>query len=247
MKSFNIPSPFVYSGWYIRENMSPALIICHSNFPWVILGRSWLMSDQQKTLCCDDIRSTSSRLWLEDISSTELISIVSPTVPQEVMLEAGSGAVKGKAAANTFRLYEVTGSRKETHCAATGTMSVCLFSLAVSQRRFRGKEKGGGETLQGCPLKNVCQAFIVTAIIYRNSGRPWMWFSSCCRLCLSGALRNRFMETDWRVLGNESVVICANCDTWTPTTLVRLGGDFLLFVLLSQTLPHGRSNQHSPC
>lgn len=62
-------------------------------------------------------------------------------MPQEVMLKAGNGAVKGKQAANAFELSEVTGIRKEVCSAATGTTSLCLFSLSVSRNRFRGKER----------------------------------------------------------------------------------------------------------
>lgn len=95
------------------------------------------------------------------------------------MLEAGSGAVKGKEAANTFSLNEAAGGRKETYNIATGTMSVCLFSLTVSQKTFRGKENveeveewaNTGMSFE----ENVCQAFIVTATIYRNTGIPWLW------------------------------------------------------------------------
>lgn len=104
------------------------------------------------------------------------ISIVPPPPPppaasQEVMQATGSGAVKGKEAANTFRLYEVTASRKETKCAVTWSYE-CLFIFPL-RSGFMGK-KGGGGTLQGCPLKHACQAFIVTANIYSNSGIPWM-------------------------------------------------------------------------
>lgn len=112
--------------------------------------------------------------------------------------------------------------------AAGRKLAVLLLELwasvyfpSLSLRRGLGGKKRWRGALLGCPLKNVCQAFIVTANIYRNSGIPWMWFS---RLCLSGALRDGLMETDWRLLGVESVVICANCDTWTSTTLlVSLG------------------------
>lgn len=80
-------------------------------------------------------------MWLEGICHPKSSFPLSARVQQEVMLEAGSGAVKGKEAANTFGLYEVTSRRKETCSAATGTMSLCLFSLTVSQKTLREKEK----------------------------------------------------------------------------------------------------------
>lgn len=72
------------------------------------------------------------------------ISIVPlpPTaLSQEVMQATGSGAVKGKEAANTFRLYEVTASRKETKCAATWNYE-CLFIFPL-RSGFMGKKAGG--------------------------------------------------------------------------------------------------------
>lgn len=132
-------------------------------------------------------------------------------------------------------------SRKETPCFATGTMSVCLFYFSVSQKRFKGKE-------EVALLKNVCQAFIVTVAIYRNSGNPWKLFSPCCFLYLSGTLRNKLMG---RHTGDLRMLILHSCVlTLTPEhRLVFLldSGHFLLFVPLSQTLPHGCSYQLSPC
>lgn len=52
--------------------------------------------------------------------------------------------MKGKETANIFGLNEVTGIRKEALGAATGTTSLCLFSLPIPQNRFRGKEKVEG-------------------------------------------------------------------------------------------------------
>lgn len=50
---------------------------------------------------------------------------------------AGSGAAKGKGVANTFSLYEVTSSRKETHRAATGTGLVPLLSSSVGEKKIQ--------------------------------------------------------------------------------------------------------------
>lgn len=72
----------------------------------------------------------------------------------------------GKRPQTHFRLYEVTVSWKETCGGATGTMSVCLFSLSVSQKRVQGEEKkwsGGGGGCRDVLQKNVCQS------IYSNS------------------------------------------------------------------------------
>lgn len=64
---------------------------------------------------------------------------MSASVLQEVMLEAGSGAVKGKESADTFDLYEVTGSGRKLAVLLL-ELCICLFSLSVSQKTFRGKE-----------------------------------------------------------------------------------------------------------
>lgn len=61
---------------------------------------------------------------------------------------AGSGAAKGKGAANTFWLYEVTSSRKETHRAATGTSLVPpLLKWCWRKENTEGKSFSFGVTI----------------------------------------------------------------------------------------------------
>lgn len=88
------------------------------------------------------------------------------------MLEAGSVAVIGKEARNTFRLDEVTGNRKETPGAATGTASLYLFSFTVFHKRFRGRDAEEEGITGTSSWKNGSQEFLVTAAIYRNSVVP---------------------------------------------------------------------------
>ena len=67
----------------------------------------------------------------------------------------------GKRPQTHFRLYEVTVSGKETCGGATGTMSVCLFSLSVSQKRGkRRSEVGGGGGEGEILLKNWGQSIL---------------------------------------------------------------------------------------
>lgn len=90
-------------------------------------------------------------MW-RHILSLELISIVSPAVPQEVMLEAGSGAVKGKKAANTWSDGQQEGNVKRSY------WNYCLFSLSVSEKR-----KGGVGGTTGMPFDECVPS------IYSNS------------------------------------------------------------------------------
>lgn len=117
------------------------------------------------------------------ISSLELNSIVCPAAPQEVMLAAGSGAVKGKGGCKHIQALWSDGQQEGSPLRCYWNYErLFIFPL----RRGLGEKKRWRGTLQGCPLKNVCQAFIVTANIYSNSGIPWMWFSRCCCLELWG-------------------------------------------------------------
>lgn len=71
----------------------------------------------------------------------------------------------------------MTVSGKETCGGATGTMSVCLFSLSVSQKRVQGEEKkwSGGGGAAGMSFRRMCaKAFIATVNIYSSGGIPWM-------------------------------------------------------------------------
>lgn len=123
-----------------------------------------------------------------------------PTVSQEVTPEAASGAVKGKEAANTFGLSEVTGSRKEARSAATGTP---VYS--PSQR-------------WGC-YRDVLRC---VPSIYSNSYRLSEQWNSLCDSRVVVWSFERSSETDGRLERVEPVVIWANGDTWTSTPLLLL-------------------------
>lgn len=130
-------------------------------------------------------------------------------------------------------LCEVEGSRKETRRAATGTMRLCLFSLWVDLGERR-------RCLQGCPLKNVCQAFIETANIYSGAGIPWMWFTCCCLDSFEPCVKEGNLATSRGWIRGDY----ATLDTWTSIALIW---DFFFSVGLSQTLSHGRCKQLFSC
>lgn len=90
---------------------------------------------------------------------------------------AGSGAVKGKGGYKHIQALWSDGQQEGSPLRCYWNYErLFIFPL----RRGLGEKKRWRGTLQGCPLKNVCQAFIATVNIYSNSGIPWMWFSSCC-------------------------------------------------------------------
>ena len=119
----------------------------------------------------------------------------------------------GKRPQTHFRLYEVTVSGKETCGGATGTMSVCLFSLSVSQKRGKRRSEVGGGGTTGMSFRRMCaKAFIATVNIYSSGGIPWTWFSrGCCCCCLE-----RWGIDQRRQAGDS--LLGANCVTWTSIT-----------------------------
>ena len=155
--------------------------------------------------------------WRHSLS-TELISIVCPVVPQEVMLEAGSGAVKrGKEAANTSQALWSDGQRE-------GNVRRCywnyermfIFPVCLSEEGSRGKRRSGGlgsgGGSVGMSFRRMCaKAFIATVNIYSSGGIPWMWFSRGCCCCLEHWGIDRCRQAGDSFLGANSV-------TWTSIT-----------------------------
>lgn len=129
------------------------------------------------------------------------------------MPAAGSGAVRGKRAANI--LYEVMGSGKEIPWAATGTgLLLPPVSSAVGVRKY------GGEL------------FLIWSNNYSKCRIPCKWLS----VCVSEYLRNWLLETDWEIwkLNQRPVK-----ELWHLKSTLLLG---LLFVPLSKRLPQGNCN-----
>lgn len=78
-----------------------------------------------------------------------------PTAPQEVMPVAGSGAAKGKGAANRFSLYEVTSSRKENTQQLLELVWFPTSQVVLEKRKYRG------------------EVFLIWSNKYSRCGIPW--------------------------------------------------------------------------
>lgn len=123
---------------------------------------------------------------------------------------------------------EVAGSRKEAHRASTGTIRLCLFSKSLRGDFREQKKVAAGGVL----LKNLCQAFIVTADIYRNAGIPWLWFTCRCPVFVWRSFEEHFSNLD--TLNQRT---CCNIrGTWMSIILlVSLSFSFLLYLKHSHT------------
>lgn len=154
--------------------------------------------------------------WRHSLS-TELISIVCPVVPQEVMLEAGSGAVKreerGRKHISGFMKWRSAG--RKPAAVLLELWAYVYFPCLSLRRGFRGKRRSGvgWGGAAGMSFRRMCaKAFIATVNIYSSGGIPWMWFSrGCCCCCLERWGIDRCRRAGDSFLG-------ANCVTWTSIT-----------------------------